>query len=80
MVHYYFDFRDDDELTVDDIGAEFSSVEKAKAEASRALAERAQDVLPGSAVRTLSIGVRNHIGPVLRVSLRFEVEQLSEMA
>jgi hypothetical protein len=58
---------------LDDIGAGFSSLEEARIEASRALAEMAKDVLPGSIVRILSVEVRTDIGPLLRVSLRFEV-------
>src|SRR5690348_10308936 len=38
------------------------------------MADLARDVLPGSVARDLTIEVRNDCGPVLRVSLRFEVE------
>ena len=79
-MRYYFDFRDNDEFGPDEVGAEFPSLESGKIEAARALAELAKDVLPGSIVRALSIEVRNHLGPVLRVSLRFEVEQLRNVA
>jgi hypothetical protein len=79
MPFYYFDFRDNDEFVLDDIGAGFSSLEEVRIEASRALAEMAKDVLPGSIVRILSVEVRTDIGPLLRVSLRFEVEQLMEL-
>jgi hypothetical protein len=75
MTHYYFDFRDNDEFFPDDVGLEFSSLEEAKAEASRALAEVARDVLPASSVRILAIETRTDQGPVMRVSLRFEIEQ-----
>jgi hypothetical protein len=33
-------------------------------------------VLPGSVVRTLAIEVRDDFGPVLRVVLIFEIEQV----
>lgn len=44
---------------------------------STAMAEFARDVLPGSAFRTLAIEVRDDFGPVLLVSLRFEIERVS---
>jgi hypothetical protein len=59
---------------------EFSCFEDVEIEASRALAEMAKEVLPGSVARTLSIEVRTHLAPVLRVSLRFEVAQLLNVA
>lgn len=68
MTRYYFDYRDNDRFTAGDNGTEFSSIEEAKAEASRALTELAKDVLPGSVVRILAIEVRNDAGPVLRVA------------
>lgn len=74
MARYHFDYRHNDRFTTDDSGTEYPSIEEAKAEASRALAELARDVLPSSLVRTLAIEVRNDFGPVLRVSLRFELE------
>ena len=80
MPHYYFDLRDNDAFETDDIGVEFSDFEDVKIEASRALAEMAREVLPGSAVRILSIEVRTALAPVLRVSLRFEVAQLTGVA
>lgn len=80
MRRYYFDYRDNEEFVADDTGSEYSSLEDVKAVASRALAELARDVLPGSVVRTLAIEVRNDLGPVLRVGLRFEVEQLQKVA
>jgi hypothetical protein len=75
MARYYFDYRDNDQFFPDGVGSDLSSVEAVKREATRALTELARDVLPGSAVRTLSIEVRTESGPVLRASLRFEIEQ-----
>lgn len=40
------------------------------------MADFAKDVLPGCVVRTLTIEVRDDLGPVLRVKLRFEVEHV----
>ena len=48
MPQCYFDSRDNGSFIKDDIGLIFSSIEKARDEATRALAELARDVLPGS--------------------------------
>ncbi|MGY3611039.1 DUF6894 family protein [Bradyrhizobium sp. Lot33] len=74
MPHYYFDTRDNENFVPDEIGLEITSFEKVKAVASAAMADLARDVLPGSLVRDLRIEVRDDSGPVLRVTLRFEVE------
>jgi hypothetical protein len=47
MPLYYFDVRDDQGFVPDDTGLEFESLEKAKAEASRALVDIARDRVPG---------------------------------
>ncbi|WP_375160176.1 hypothetical protein [Bradyrhizobium sp. RDT46] len=74
MPRYYFDSRDDDIFIADDDGLDFSSLDDVKAQATTALTELAKDVLPGSVVRTLAIEVRDDLGPVLRIALRFEIE------
>ncbi|WP_440640785.1 DUF6894 family protein [Bradyrhizobium sp. PUT101] len=76
MPRYYFDMRDNDVFVADDEGLAFSSVDEVKAQATTALAELAKDVLPDSVLRTLAIEVRDDLGPVLRVSLRFEIENI----
>lgn len=76
MPRYYFDSRDNERFVRDDEGVEITSFQEVKAEASRAMADFAKDVLPGSIVRMLAIEVRDDFGPVLRVSLRFEIEQV----
>jgi len=79
MARYYFDTRDNDVLEVDLIGVELPSLDAVKKAASAAMADLAKDALPGSIVRTLAIEVRSERGPVLRVSLRFEVEQVAAL-
>lgn len=74
MPRYYFDTRDNDVFVPDHTGLEVSSFEQVKFMASEAMADLAKDVLPGSIVRQLAIEVRNEGGPVLRVSLSFEIE------
>jgi hypothetical protein len=76
MVRYFFDIRDNERFYPDDVGVELSSIDKVKAEASRAMGEIAKDALPGSEVRILAIEVRDDLGPVLRVTLRFEIEHV----
>jgi len=58
MPRYYFDERDNDKFVVDDEGIDLASFEQVKVEASRAMADFAKDVLPGSIVRLLAIEVR----------------------
>jgi Domain of unknown function (DUF6894) len=74
MTRYYFDARDNDRFIPDAIGVEIATLDEVKLTASRAMADFAKDVLPGSVVRILTIEVRDEFGAVLRVSLRFEIE------
>ena len=76
MPRYYFGERDNGKFVIDDEGVEIDTFEQVKAEASWAMADFAKDVLPGSVVRLLSIEVRDDLGPVLRVKLRFEIEHV----
>jgi hypothetical protein len=77
MPLFFFDVRDDAGFTQDDEGLEFSSIEKARDEAARALAEMAKFVLPGSVVRELAIEVRDAAKlPLLRTILRYEAQPL----
>lgn len=76
MPRYYFDTRDNDTFLADDTGVEIDSFEEVKLEATKAMADFAKDVLPGSVVRLLAIEVRDGVGPVLRVKLRFEVQHV----
>ena len=76
MPLYFFDTRDEDNLSVDDIGTEFPDHEAVKIEAARALAELALDVIPCSTKRTLTIEVRDESGPVMHSRLHFEAVTL----
>jgi hypothetical protein len=76
MVRYFFDVRDNDSFYPDDVGVELPSIDTVKAQAGRTMGEIAKDVLPGSEVRTLAIEVRDDLGPILRVALRFEIEHV----
>lgn len=77
MPRYYFDTSDNEKFVSDDVGVEIASFKDVKHEASRAIVDLAKDVLPGSEVRTLAIQVRDDAAPILRVSLRFEIEHVA---
>jgi hypothetical protein len=73
MPLFFFDVRDNAHFTRDDEGLEFPSIDKARDEAARALAEMAKFVLPGAEVRELAIEVRDAAKqPLLRTMLRYE--------
>ena len=77
MPLFYFDARDNDQFTRDDVGLEFPTVEKARDEAARTLAETAKFVLPGSVMRELAIEVRDAAKqPLLRTMLKYEARPL----
>jgi hypothetical protein len=77
MPHFYFDSRDNGTFIEDDIGLMYPSIETARDEASRTLAEMAREVLPGSMRRELAIEVRDERKlALLRTSLVFEAIQL----
>jgi hypothetical protein len=80
MPRYYFDSDDDgDQSIVDDIGVELPDLDAVKLEASRALADLARDVLPGSIRRELSVSVRDRLDrPVLKALMVFEVQILAD--
>lgn len=73
---YFFDTRDDDNFTEDDVGLELPDMEAVKAEAARALAEMARDVIPERWERELAVEVRDALGPVLKALLRFQASIL----
>ena len=79
MPLYYFDTRDNDTFIPDEVGVEIATLDQVKLTASRAMADFAKDVLPGSIVRILTIEVRDQFAPVLLVSLRFEIEHASAL-
>jgi hypothetical protein len=77
MPRFYFDVRDNEDFTRDDEGLEFPTIEKARDEAARVLAEMAKFVLPGSVIRELAIEVRNAAKqPLLRAMLRYEAQAM----
>ena len=72
---FFFDLRDNAQVDRDDEGLEFESIEKARDEAARSLAEIAKFVLPGVDVRELTMEVRDDAErPLFRTMLRYEYQ------
>jgi len=75
VVRYYFDVREGDNASVDDIGVDLSSRDSALSEAARTIAEMARDQIPKHlSGHKIVIEVRNSSEPVLSVSVVFEAE------
>lgn len=76
MPIYFFDTRDGDKFSRDDLGIDFPDLEAAKFEATMSLPELARNVIAGSLRRELVVEVRDARGPVLTAMMRFEAEIL----
>jgi hypothetical protein len=72
MTLYFFDTRDGDDFSDDDVGIDYPDLETVKLEAARTLADLARDVIPGNVSRELAVEVRDAQGPVLIVKITFE--------
>jgi hypothetical protein len=78
---FYFDFVDDEWFVQDQTGVELPDVETAELEASRALGDIAQGILPGSASRFIAVEVRDSTNrPLWRTSLRLAVRRFNGFA
>ena len=79
MKRYFFDLRDNDELTRDDEGLELSTMEAVQEEAARSLADMARDASwrpHNGAGHRMAIEVRDDTGPVLQAKFTFQIERL----
>lgn len=77
MALFFFDWRDNENFEEDDEGMELPDLEAVKAEASRALIERAREEVSGQDRHSLSMEVRDESGQsVLSVVLVLEVRTL----
>lgn len=82
MRRYFFDFRDGDELLLDEEGVEIGTLEAVHDEAAHALADMAKDELNrvpngnGSSPRHFCIEVRDGLGPVMLAKFSFEIRHL----
>ena len=72
MPLYFFDTRDNDIFVRDDVGVEYPDLEAVKVAATKALAELARDVIPGSLKRELAVEVRDKAGAILIARITFE--------
>ena len=75
MVHYYFDLRDGEELTIDEEGLELRDVQAVQKEAALVLSGFARDVgsFNGAQSHQMAIAVRDEDGPVMEVRFSFEI-------
>jgi hypothetical protein len=81
MARYYFDYWDGQRCFSDEEGLELDGIESARNEARKALADAAKDVIPKSMLSEIAIEVRDETSrPLLRASLQFEVQPLTELS
>jgi len=74
MAHFYFDVTDDEGSFPDETGIDYATLEGAKREASRALAEIARDRVPGPDRLVFIVAVRDERkDPLFEVRLTVEV-------
>ena len=75
MPRFYFDVRDGENLSRDDKGLDFLSLERAKQQAARAFGEWVRFASPSPPGRQLTVEVRDEARKLLlRMSLKYEVE------
>ena len=77
MPRFYFDHREGDRFYPDTDGGEFPTIEAARIEATKGLADAAKDALPGAVRCEIAIEVsdENH-KPLFRTALWFEVQEM----
>lgn len=72
---YYFDIREGDEFSPDEVGLEFSTLQAVQKEAARSLADLAGDTIrewSDRAGHRMAVEVRDDNGPVLVMKITFE--------
>lgn len=72
MTRYFFDFREENDLILDEEGVELPSLERAKLEAGRAIAERARDMMTGNGTLVIAVEVRSDKGHQFTSSMVLE--------
>jgi hypothetical protein len=76
MARFYFDHRDGERFYPDTQGGEFPSIEAARLEATKGLADAAKDAIPGSMRREITIEVSDaDHKPLFRTALWFEIQE-----
>ncbi len=75
MPRYYFDTQDG-ELVRDDVGLDCNTFQDVFVEATSALADFAQDAVPGAKWQEMAVRVRDDCNrPVMQAILRLEITQ-----
>lgn len=79
MPRYYFDIRNEGDLTIDQEGLEFSDTQAVQEEAARSLADMARDEVRSgmtpSKNRRMTIEVRDDAGLLFEVKFTFEIDK-----
>ena len=77
MSRYFFDVREGQKFTPDDVGLEFGSLDAAVHEAACTAAEIGRDRLPTGDAREITIEVKNsHRQRVLTVTVSMEIHRV----
>ena len=80
-MRYYFDIRDGDHVSRDEVGVELRNIDAAHTEAAVAVTEMARDYLPSDGPhRVLGIHVRDSAGAQFKVTLDYDVEEQRAVA
>lgn len=80
-MRYYFDIRDGDHVSRDEVGVELRNIDAAHTEATVALTEMARDYLPSDGPhRVLGIHVRDSAGAQFKVTIDYDVEEQRAVA
>ena len=78
MPRFYFDVRDGENISRDDKGLDFPSLERAQHQAAQALGEWVRFASPSGTGRQMTVEIRDEAGKLLvRMSLKYEVEHHS---
>lgn len=79
MPRYYFDIREDKDLTPDEEGADFDTIQEVQAEAAQSLADMAREAVSRPNTygphHRRAIEVRDDKGPVLKALFTFDLER-----
>ena len=78
MKRYFFDIRDGDELSPDEVGVELPDIKAVKAEAARSLADISRTDSFGHPFRHMAIEVRDDDGPVLEATFHWKLRLIKE--
>lgn len=78
MKRYFFDIRDGDELSPDELGVELPDIKAVKTEAARSLADISRTDSYGHPFRHMAIEVRDDDGPVLEATFNWKLRLIKQ--